>query len=943
MNSPDSARTPARESAQTPARVLRLAKSASVKVLRTLAAPELGSAAKRVTTVVKLDGRLVFPAMTTWLAALIGVVAVGSRETEAAGAMQRSGMLWSIGGLVSAAASVTIVISSTRFGSLPWGAVLAGNRRLRGRRRGRRRNPTGRVARRVGEETHSTPHKAFPAPAKHRRSPTPVSFRESIGKSARDWLPQFAFCSMLAAAVLSTVVLGSAERSAPLWTSGVPVTAVATVTGPAARSGGSAETTGQGDTGAGQPSVRFSVVVRGFERATTKRGVVDRSVAVGSPTLAVPCLAFIKLVNLTADRTPEIGSSITMTGRVLSTEPGDPTACLIFADGAAGLVAAAPPALLWADDLRRSFRSTAAEYPGDGADLLPGLVVGDVSLVGEQLDAAMKVSGLSHLTAVSGANCSVIVAGIMVGGALVGLGRRSRIVLALATLAAFVVVVTPQPSVIRAAVSAVIVLVSLAWSRKPAGLGTLCLAVVVLLVLDPWLSRSVGFALSVVATAGLLVLARPLAAVFGRVLPEWLALAIAIPVSAQLMCQPLLLMLTPTLSPYSVIANLVAAPAAPIATIVGLLVCLVGLVYAPAAVILGWLAWLPSWWIATTATTAAALPGARIPWLDGVPGVLLLMALTAVGLIAILARTSSRLRRVSAVIVLIAVLGGYGGVLLVAHSSLRFALPTNWTVAVCDVGQGDAIVIRDSNSYALIDLGPEPEPLTRCLNQLGVNRLQLVVLTHFDSDHVGGIEAVENRSDTVLIGPTDGRRADAVLERFRAGGAEVEPVSRGRDGMLGQTPWQIRWPPASTTLRGNDASVVVSFGGAANVILLGDLPASSQDALLSAESRAAAGLRQGEFGIVKFAHHGSADQSDRFYSRLRASVALISVGDGNRHGHPRQSALNLLARLGCATFRTDLNGLVVVSPAFGRSSSAGRDAPLNFTVWTEKIAPNRPG
>ena len=181
------------------------------------------------------------------------------------------------------------------------------------------------------------------------------------------------------------------------------------------------------------------------------------------------------------------------------------------------MIADPGPLLAATDELRRAFLATATDLPDPGGGLLPGLAIGDTTAVGGELDAAMKASSLSHLTAVSGANCAVVVGIAWAVASAIGVRRGLRVAAALVTLTGFVVLVTPQASVLRAGVMAGVVLLALALGRPLRGLPVLCLAVLGLLVVDPWLARDYGFALSVLATAGLLVLAGPLAAALSRV------------------------------------------------------------------------------------------------------------------------------------------------------------------------------------------------------------------------------------------------------------------------------------------------------------------------------------------------------------------------------------------------------------------------------------------
>src|SRR5690606_31929921 len=229
--------------------------------------------------------------------------------------------------------------------------------------------------------------------------------------------------------------------------------------------------------------------------------------------------------------------------------------------------------------------------------------------------------------------------------ALLGAPLLLRIGVAAVTLLGFVVLVTPEPSVLRAAVMAGVALGAVALGRPALGVPVLCAAVLVLLIADPWLARSYGFALSALATAGLLLLAGPLAGALTRVLPGWLATVLSIPLAAQLACQPVILLLDPALPLYGVPANLLAAPAAPVATVLGLIACLVGPLVPPLGSVLAGLAWLPSSWIAAVATLFAALPGARGIWPGGLLGVALLVVVEVAALVGALG--PARARRVA--------------------------------------------------------------------------------------------------------------------------------------------------------------------------------------------------------------------------------------------------------------------------------------------------------
>jgi competence protein ComEC len=622
----------------------------------------------------------------------------------------------------------------------------------------------------------------------------------------------------------------------------------------------------------------------------------------------------------------EVGSRIMLHGTLRAAASEDASAFLLFGSGPPRVTESATGILGVTNALRSRFSRATSALPGDGGALLPGLSIGDVSSVGPALDSAMKLSSLSHLTAVSGANCAVVIAVMMMLGAALGFGRGIRIAAALVALCGFVVLVTPGPSVLRAAVMAAIVVFSTAAGRPGRGVPVLCCAVVALLVGDPWLSRDYGFALSVLATAGLLVLAPALTRALGRRMPHTLAAAIALPLAAQLACQPVLILLNPSIPLYAVGANLLAEPAAPIATVLGLVACLLlplvpGLGYACAQ-----LAWLPSAWIAGVARVCSSLPASQLPWLGGVLG-LALMAVVLFAVIVALVRADGRRRRLVQVIALVSLLvfcGGYAGSFVGAGVGLRLARPANWQLAACDIGQGDAVLVRDGTAHGLVDVGPDPKPLAACLNTLEVTRIDLLVLTHYDQDHVGGIEAVIGRVGVALVGQPTDARDQGIIDRLARGGADVRVAGSGDRGTLGRLAWQVLWPTAGarSMQTGNEGSVTVSIaGGGIRSIFLGDLDEHAQDALLrSGRSR--------PVDVVKVAHHGSADQSERLYQALHARVALISVGAGNDYGHPTAKLLGILARTNTKAFRTDLQGMVLV--AAGPSGS--------LRVWTQRQA-----
>jgi competence protein ComEC len=184
-------------------------------------------------------------------------------------------------------------------------------------------------------------------------------------------------------------------------------------------------------------------------------------------------------------------------------------------------------------------------------------------------------------------------------------------------LVGFVILVTPEPSIIRASIMAAIVLAFIASARPVRGIPVLGVTVLILLAINPWMALDFAFALSVMATGGILLFSVPLAKKFGRFLPAPLALILALPVAAQIACQPILILLNPVIPVLAVPANALAAPAAPLATIIGMVACVFAGVLPDLSASLVGLAWWPSAYIAAIGRSLSAAPFATLPWPTG--------------------------------------------------------------------------------------------------------------------------------------------------------------------------------------------------------------------------------------------------------------------------------------------------------------------------------------
>ena len=323
------------------------------------------------------------------------------------------------------------------------------------------------------------------------------------------------------------------------------------------------------------------------------------------------------------------GQRMQGSGRLAPPKPGDAVAAV--------LVVAQPPRLLgrppvWqrvAGAIRDGVRNACLPLPGDERGLVPGLVLGDVTAMPASLTDAFRVTGLAHLTAVSGANLAILLGTVLSAVRWTGLGRRGRMVVSGAALAGFVVLVRPSPSVLRAAVMGLVVIAAGLTGRRSRAVPAVAAAVLGLVVIDPFLARSPGFAMSVLATAAIVMVAPSWTARLARTMPPPLAAAVAVPAAAQLACTPVIVATFGQLTPYAVLANLLAAPAVAPATLAGIGCALVAVPLPALASVLAWLAGLPAAWLVLVARTGSALPGAGLAWPTGVRGLALLIAAVA--------------------------------------------------------------------------------------------------------------------------------------------------------------------------------------------------------------------------------------------------------------------------------------------------------------------------
>uniref|UniRef100_UPI000E68BD56 ComEC/Rec2 family competence protein n=1 Tax=Streptomyces scabiei TaxID=1930 RepID=UPI000E68BD56 len=521
--------------------------------------------------------------------------------------------------------------------------------------------------------------------------------------------------------------------------------------------------------------------------------------------------------------------------------------------------------------LRAGLREATDGLDPDARALLPGFVVGDTSRVPAELDEAFRATDLTHLLAVSGANFTILLAlfigppGLAQRAERRGLAPRLGIPLRATALAGgalslgFVIVCRPEPSVVRAAACGSLALLAIVTGRRRSLVPALATAVLLLVLYDPWLARSYGFLLSVLATGALLTLApRWSAALQRRRVPPRPAEALAAAGAAQAVCAPVVAVLSAKVSLVAVPCNLLAEFAVAPATVLGFATLATAPVAMPVAECLAWCASWPTGWIADIARTGASLPGAGVDWPGSWAGAALLVLVTA--LVVLVGR-----RIVSHPYLTGACLVAFLLVVVQPPPLTRVITgwpPPGWRLVMCDVGQGDATVLAaGEGAGVVVDVGPDPVLADRCLTALGITEIPLVVLTHFHADHVMGLPGVLRGRAVGAIAATafeePAEQAAFVREEAAARRIPLTRAVAGEERRTGSLTWRVLWPPgdAPTPDGPNDASVTMLVRSSGlTLLLLGDLEPPGQREL--ARSPEAAAL--GAVDVLKVAHHGSA-------------------------------------------------------------------------------------
>jgi competence protein ComEC len=535
------------------------------------------------------------------------------------------------------------------------------------------------------------------------------------------------------------------------------------------------------------------------------------------------------------------------------------------------------------------------------------MVLGQDEALADSTREDFQTAGLSHLVAASGQNVMLLCALVFGVSALIGVGLRARLLIALAVIALYVPLAGAGPSIQRAGVMGAAGVAATLAGRPASRWYALLLAAAVTLGVNPRAVEDAGWQMSFAAVAAITLLATPLRdALHRRRVPSGLSEAVALTVAATIGTAPLIALHFDRTSVVSLPANVLAAPAVAPVMWLGMIAAALGQLSPAFATPFTALAAYPLAFVGWLGATAARLPNASL----GLP----VWVVAAACLATAGAIVAPRTRRPIAVGVALALVAA---LVLLRVPRGGLAPPAGLRVTFLDIGQGDATLIQERRTSVLVDTGPPDGGVVARLRHAGVRRLDLLVVTHAQADHDGGGAAVLRAMPVgMLLDGRDGVRealglqmaAEAHRRHVRLAAPEAgETLRAGRIELRVLSP--VREPPEDHAGADPNQRAIVAEARVGRFRML--LTADAESDVLSA-------LDLEPVDVLKVSHHGSADVGlASLLDRLHPRLAAIEVGAHNTYGHPVPATLRTLRAAGAAVYRTDRDGSIRVEERGG--------------------------
>jgi competence protein ComEC len=582
-------------------------------------------------------------------------------------------------------------------------------------------------------------------------------------------------------------------------------------------------------------------------------------------------------------------------------------------------------------------RTLARVLPEPQASLAQGIVLGMRANIPAGLKTDFVRTGTAHLLAISGVNLT-IVAGILVAITLRLLGRRHYVYIwvTLVVVWFYTCLTGAEAPVVRDAIMLTLFLVADLLGRQRSAVVALALAAAIMVGLNPTTLGDASFQLSFAAMAGLVFVFPPLQSLTDRTIDRFLpdgrghdlcgvfADSLGVSLAAVIATLPLTAYYFGVFSWVGPLATLVTMPVMSAIIVTSILAAATGLLVLAVGQAVAWLAWLPLSYLVVAVGALAAVPGASQPT-GAISGTTVIAYYASLGLIVVFHHQYARVlgwgRRLAQVISVVPVRWVVPPLAVIALLAwlVFISMPDDdLHVSFLDVGQGDAVLIERGNRQILIDGGPNPQLVIAAMGTkmpFWDRSLDMVVLTHPDADHLGGLVEVLRRFRVQAVVSANISDGSALFRSWQTAVESVPgrllPAAPGQRISLGDEVSLSVLSPDPNLIAGsgelNSKSVVIRLAmGDVSFLLTGDLDTETERKLIMQEASLGS-------SVLKVGHHGSATStSDVFLAVVGPRAAVISVGKANTYGHPNQEVLSRLTqKLGVENvYRTDERGTI---------------------------------
>lgn len=568
------------------------------------------------------------------------------------------------------------------------------------------------------------------------------------------------------------------------------------------------------------------------------------------------------------------------------------------------------PGKYFAAKLRRDITNTLdSVFPADTAGFAKALLLGDSTGLTYEQDTAFKVSGIRHVIAVSGLHVSILFAMVYL---LAGKRRVMTALLGIPVLLLFAAVAGFTPSVVRACVMQLLMILALLFNKEYDPPTALAFSVLLMLLVNPLTITSVSFQLSVGCMIGIFLFCQktnnylmrligaPAGKDFRGDLCRWLTGGISVTFSAMAVTTPLSILYFGTVSIGGVITNLLTLWVISFIFYGIMLSCLLGAVWLPLGSTVAWVVSWPVRYVLTVAKAIAAVPLASVYTCS-------LYILLWVALCYILFSVFLLSKKKRPVLLVACMLVGF--VMCVAASWIEPRLDA-MRVTVIDVGQGQSVLLQSKGKYYLVDCGGDNAEITadtvsELLLSQGIFRLDGVIVTHYDADHAGGIGYLLSRveTDTLYLPDIadDGNLKDGFSQEYAEEVQWIESLH-----ILSGAWGKLTMIPGDKEGDENESSLCILFHAEnCDILITGDRGSAGEKALLDS-------FDLPELELLVAGHHGAPGSTTiPLISKTQPKAVAISVGEDNAYGHPSGDVLERLELFGCNIFRTDEDGTLI--------------------------------